>query len=180
MGGELDCISAPGEGSCFTLTLPLDEARAAARDQAPASPALAGHTPRVLLADDHPVNRKVAQLILASAGIELTAVEDGQAACEAFRADAFDVVLMDMQMPVMDGVAAVQAIRAIEAEDLRRGRARILMVSANAFPEHVEAGGRAGADGHLAKPFTADALIRAVREDASARPGDRAGRRNVA
>ena len=66
----------------------------------------------------------------------------------------------------MDGVAAVQAIRAIEAEDPRRGRARILMVSANAFPEHVEAGEHAGADGHLAKPFTADALIRAVREGA--------------
>jgi CheY-like chemotaxis protein len=120
----------------------------------------------VLLADDHPVNRKVVELILGGAGVELTSVEDGKQACEAFAVGGYDLVFMDMQMPVMDGLTAVRLIRAREA--VEGGRTPILMLTANALPEHVAAAELAGADGHLAKPITAQALFAAV-ESARAR-----------
>ena len=113
---------------------------------------------RVLLADDHPTNRKVVEIMLADTGVDLVCVADGQQAVEQFVAGGFDVVLMDMQMPVMDGLTAVRKIRAMESGE----RIPILMLTANVFPEHVAAGKAAGADGHLAKPITAPALLAAL------------------
>jgi CheY-like chemotaxis protein len=80
---------------------------------------------------------------------------------KAFTAGRFDVILMDMQMPVMDGLTAITHIRAFEQ---REGLARtpILVLSANALPEHVQAAGEAGADGHLAKPITPPTLLAAL------------------
>ena len=80
---------------------------------------------------------------------------------EAFRNGGFDLVLMDMQMPVMDGLSAARAIRSLEVE---QGRARtpLIMLTANALAEHIEAGRAAGADGHLSKPITLQTLIAAV------------------
>jgi CheY-like chemotaxis protein len=79
----------------------------------------------------------------------------------AFRRQAFDVVLMDMQMPVMDGLEATRAIRCHE-HMLGAARTPIVMLSANALAEHVQAGRDAGADFHLAKPITADDLLNAL------------------
>ena len=91
----------------------------------------------------------------------LVSVENGQEAVDAYADGGFDLILMDMQMPVMDGLTATAAIRALEAE---RGVARtpLLMLTANAMPEHVEAGRLAGADGHLAKPVTTASLFAAI------------------
>jgi CheY-like chemotaxis protein len=94
------------------------------------------------------------QLLLEPAGVELTSVENGAEAVEALAAGSFDLVLMDMQMPVMDGLTAIRAIRATETR-----RTPIWALSANALPEHVRASAEAGADGHLTKPISAEALF---------------------
>jgi len=116
---------------------------------------------RILLADDHPANRKVIEIMLASVEAELTSVENGRLAVDAFESQTFDLVLMDMQMPVMDGLAAVRAIRDLERSETR-ARTPVLMLTANALAEHVAAGRDAGADGHLAKPITLATLLAAV------------------
>ncbi|WP_454718879.1 ATP-binding protein [Caulobacter segnis] len=158
MDGDLTAVGSPGDGSSFTLqvtmapTAPLAPPAAAARE----TPCV-----RVLLAEDNLVNQQVVRLILEQVGADLTVVENGQEALEAFQADSFDLVLMDMQMPVMDGLAAVRAIRAFEAEQ-RRPRTPIKTLSANALAEHHRAALAAGADDHVAKPITAESLIKAV------------------
>ena len=165
MGGAMDCEGRPGEGARFWFDLPLPAATApqpvepeqARQDEDIPFPA------RILLADDHPANRKVMEIMLGGLETELVCVEDGQAALAAFRAGGFDLVLMDMQMPVMDGLTATAAIRAIEAAE-RRPRTPLVMLTANALPEHVEAARGAGADGHLSKPITLDALFGGVAE----------------
>ncbi len=167
MGGELDCESTPGAGSRFWFELPLPAAvieetvDSATEDASPEGL-------RVLLADDHPANRKVIEVLLAPTGATLITVENGQQAVDAFAAGGFDLILMDMQMPVMDGLTATTAIRALEAE---RGleRTPLLMLTANAMAEHVEAGRIAGADGHLAKPVTTQTLFAAI--GAALKPG---------
>ena len=165
MGGEIAATSQSGLGSRFVVALPL--ARAEPADETPAArpapaPARRAAAPlRVLLAEDHPTNQRVVQLILASQGAELVIVDDGAQALAAFAAGVFDLVLMDMQMPHMDGLAATRAIRALEAE---RGAAPapIVMLSANAMAEHLEEARAAGADLHVAKPITASSLLAGI------------------
>ncbi len=161
MGGELDCDSTPGQGSRFWFELPLPPAAIVDMIADDATSDAAPDGLCILLADDHPANRKVIEVLLAPVGATLVMVENGQEAVEAFASDRFDLVLMDMQMPVMDGLTATAAIRALETE---QGRARtpLLMLTANAMAEHVEAGRLAGADGHLAKPVTTASLFAAI------------------
>jgi CheY-like chemotaxis protein len=116
---------------------------------------------RVLVADDHPTNRAVLEVILSLIEAELVSVEDGAQALAAFKSGEFDVVLMDLQMPVMDGFEAIREIRKFEAEMSRR-RTPILAVSANAMSEHIAASRAAGADQHVAKPVVPDALLQAM------------------
>jgi CheY-like chemotaxis protein len=115
----------------------------------------------VLLAEDHPTNQKVVELILAPFEAYLKIVENGALAVEAFRDETFDVVLMDIQMPVMDGLTAIQAIRGIEAARADR-RTPIVALSANAMAHHREEAVAAGADLHVAKPVTAAALLAGI------------------
>ena len=161
MGGDLGCESEPGGGAAFILTLPLRQTQAPSRkESAPAQPAVVeqARTIRVLVADDHPTNRRVIELILAQTPTQIVIAENGAQALESFRADTFDLVLMDMQMPVMDGLTATQEIRLHEAT-MGLDRTPIVMLTANAMPEHVAAGRAAGADHHLAKPFNAAELL---------------------
>ncbi|MFJ6023206.1 ATP-binding protein [Brevundimonas sp. NPDC092305] len=162
MGGELDCESAPGTGSVFFFDIPLPRTDAAVAEIESADVAEVEDRPlRILLADDHPANRKVVEIMLGATDMELEAVEDGLQALNAFRGGGYDVVLMDMQMPVMDGLTATHSIRAHEAEhDL--ARTPIIMLTANALTEHVEQGRAAGADGHLSKPITLATLMAAI------------------
>jgi PAS domain S-box-containing protein len=166
MGGTLEAVSEPGKGSAFTLTLALPRSRAV--DGAGSAAALdaeavkLAHGPNVLLAEDHPTNRKVVSLILESVGVELSVVENGQHAVDAAANQDFDVILMDMQMPVMDGLTAIRVIRERERATGAR-RTPILALTANAMPEHAQACLDAGADGHLSKPISAAKLVEAVR-----------------
>ena len=164
MGGMIDCESEPGGGSAFLVNLPLEltEAPAPAVEEAPAVQAEARPL-SILLADDHPTNRKVIELILSQLDVALTSVENGAQAVDAFDSGAFDGIFMDMQMPVLDGLAATQAIRDLEAAT-GRPATPLVMLTANALPEHVEAGRKAGADRHLSKPVSVQALLDCVRE----------------
>ena len=160
MGCDLDCESENGGGSSFILTVPFRPGEAPlAAQPGPVSAGLAdGPTIRVLMADDHPVNRKVVEMILSQIDVALTSVEDGTQALAAARASVFDIILMDMQMPLMDGLAATREIRMHEAV-MGVERTPIVMLTANALPEHIAAAEAAGADRHLSKPFDAAELL---------------------
>ena len=176
MGGEITCRSRPGMGSAFTFTLPM---RSAATGEAlPAAAAAATSSPvagaRVLLAEDHPTHQKVVSLILDAAGAFLTVVDDGQAALDALERETFDLVLMDVQMPLMDGLTAVRLIRERERQ---AGTARlpIAMLTANALKEHAAESLKAGADRHISKPIRSDELVSVAGEllEAAARSKSR-------
>ena len=161
MGGTLDCESQPGVGSTFWFDLPLESVSAPEDKLSTATVVESPDRPlRVLIADDHPTNRKVAELMLSGVA-EVVSVVDGQEAVDAAFASPFDIILMDMQMPVMDGLTAVQRIRASSStcRDVP-----IVMMTANAMREHIEASRSAGADVHLAKPITAETLFAAMNE----------------
>jgi PAS domain S-box-containing protein len=168
MGGEIRATSEPGRGACFRVAIPLQ--RAAPPDR-PAAVAIAGlgraeveadQVLRVLLAEDHEINQRVVELILGPVGASLTKTANGAEALAAYQAGAFELVLMDMQMPVMDGLAATRAIRRLEAGQPGRPRTPLVMLSANAMRQHREEALAAGADLHLAKPVTAASLLAAV------------------
>jgi len=125
---------------------------------------------RVLLAEDHPTNRRVIELILGAAGVCLVCVENGAEAVDAWREGGFDLILMDMQMPVMDGLSATRAIREAERRE-GRPRTPIFALTANAMNEHAVESAAAGADGHLTKPISAEALLAAVAGAVSDAPG---------
>ena len=169
MGGEIAATSTPSVGSRFQVTLPVARVESLADYDARAVPMPDAAIPqtrarplRVLLAEDHPVNQRVVQLILASQGAEVVTVPDGAQALTAFETDRFDVVLMDMQMPVMDGLTATRGIRAVEAMRPDRPRTPVLMLSANAMAEHRDDALAAGADLHVPKPITAEALLAGI------------------
>ena len=168
MGGSIEARSTPGAGSRFRFVLPVDRAGSLAdydaREADSGSDALpaAARALRVLLAEDHPTNQRVVQLILGGQGAEVVTANDGAEAVAAFEAGTFDVVLMDMQMPVMDGLTATRAIRALEAAAPDRPRTPVVMLSANAMAEHRAESVAAGADSHVAKPITAVSLLAGI------------------
>jgi PAS domain S-box-containing protein len=161
MGGDIGWTAKKGAGATFTFRalLPLSEICPPVQ-AAPAQAEALDRPLRILLAEDHPVNQKVVLMMLADAA-EVTVAADGRAALEAFDAARFDVILMDSQMPVMDGLAATRAIREREAA---RGLAAtpIVSLTANAMPHQIEASLAAGANLHLAKPVSMDALFQTL------------------
>lgn len=179
MGGRIGCDSPPGQGATFWVELPLPTALPAPAHSppgnagpAPAESDTASRMPlQVLVADDVPANRLVARAMLTSAGHHVTCVEDGAVALSAVQQGEFDLVLMDLQMPVMDGLEATRRIRALPPP---RGRVPVIAVTASAMPEQVEACRAAGMDGHLAKPIDRETLLRLVQQyadDRRTRPG---------
>jgi signal transduction histidine kinase/ActR/RegA family two-component response regulator len=172
MGGAVEVQSAPGQGSVFTVSVQLDadDGRAITAEHDTAN-ALDITGARVLLAEDHPTNQKVVQLVLDAVGIEPVIVENGALALAALETGRFDVVLMDMQMPELDGLSATAQLRAREAAE-GLARTPVIMLTANALDEHVRASHEAGADAHLAKPIRADALIEAIIQVMAARADD--------
>jgi CheY-like chemotaxis protein len=164
MGGEIGVESDPGRGSCFTVRLPLrrvGEAKPPTQLAPAAPPELRPMALRVLAAEDNAVNQLVLKTLLHQLGVEPALVDNGAAAVEAWEGAAWDVVLMDIQMPVMDGLAAASAIRARELET-GRPRTPIVALTANAMAHQVEQYLAAGMDDHVAKPIEAAALFAAL------------------
>jgi signal transduction histidine kinase/AmiR/NasT family two-component response regulator len=163
MGGEFDCMSNPGEGSRFWFEAPFPPAAAPAEvaEEMADAGRMEERAVKVLLADDHVTNQAVIRMMLDQFGASTVMVGNGAEALEAMEGEEFDVVLMDMQMPVMDGLAATREIRAREARAGAR-RTPVVMLTANALPEHREASLAAGANGHVSKPITVADLLGAL------------------
>jgi CheY-like chemotaxis protein len=116
---------------------------------------------RILIAEDSVDNRLLLQMYFKGSPHQLTFAENGSAAVDRFAAGNFDVILMDMQMPIMDGLSATRAIRALEQE--RRGPAiPIIALTANAYPQDIELSIKAGCQCHLSKPISKPKLLSAV------------------
>ncbi len=164
LGGQLTVASVWGQGSTFTLVIPTGNLENTSMIERPAEAARdAGHAPayplqatRILLAEDGYDNREFVRDVLCRAGAEVKCVEDGQRAVAEAQAGTFDVILMDMNMPHMDGYEATRLLRS-------RGYTRpILALTANAMSDDGERCKEAGCNEHLAKPIDRSRLIRAV------------------
>ena len=151
MGGVMEASSRLGVGSVFTLTMPLTQVGAAVVDDVEPEAMEDAAELRVLAAEDNATNQLVLKTLLAPAGIEPVLVGDGRQALEAWETQAWDIILMDIQMPEMNGVEATMAIRRREAES-GRGRTPIVAVTANAMAHQLADYLAAGMDGVVAKP----------------------------
>ena len=167
MNGEVTVESKPGSGSTFQVALPLR--RVAGRSLADAVEAAPnalrerrnGQPIRILAAEDNPTNQKVLAALLAPLGVELTLVGDGAEAVQVWAPQGFDLILMDVQMPVLDGVSATRRIRAVEAVQ-GVGPVPIIALSANAMSHQVAEYLAAGMNAHVAKPIMVKALYAAI------------------
>jgi signal transduction histidine kinase/FixJ family two-component response regulator len=172
MRGEMSVQSKVGVGSTFSFTVPLPHC-AKPLDQAdragakPVPPIVSQGSDegeeaiRVLVAEDNATNRFVLQTLLEGLGITPTFAENGQEALDAWQASTFDVILMDMQMPIMDGPTSMRHMRRIEAETGRL-RTPIVALTANAMPHQIASQMEAGADTHAAKPVQLAMLVEAM------------------
>ena len=164
MGGTVDFTSAPGEGSTFWVEIAAPEATSpeASRDGEGGS-WLAGV--RVLVVEDNPTNRLVATRMLGQLGAEVRTADNGAEGVAAIEAEDFDLVFMDIQMPVMDGVEATRRIRALHGD---KAHVPIVATTANVMPEQLAAYRASGIDGVIAKPISPSALLDEVARLANA------------
>ncbi len=161
MAGVISVRSVPGEGSIFLVHLPLDVAPPASEGElraqsAQAAIAHAGPTDRslkVLVAEDNTVNQKLMTKLLERWHHEVVLASDGQQALAHFEQASFDIILMDIQMPVMSGLEATRQIREREAANPALGRTPIHALTADALEEQIHEGLQAGLDGYLTKPI---------------------------
>ncbi|MBK8335192.1 MAG: response regulator [Sterolibacteriaceae bacterium] len=156
MGGTIGVQSAPGQGSTFHFELPFEAATSGAPQSSASLPAARRIHARVLIAEDNLVNQEIVGAMLAKLGVETNIVDNGARAVEALRTERFDLVLMDCQMPVLDGYAATAQIRASEPPDRRTP---IIALTANAFVEDRKLCAKAGMDDYLAKPVSFATLV---------------------
>jgi PAS domain S-box-containing protein len=168
MGGDVDATSEQGKGACFTISFPVKcisvAATQAEAGQVNASEAESLVTMKplsVLLVEDHEINRKLAQIMLQRMGHTFVLANDGQQALDCLDKEHFDVVLLDVMMPVMDGLTALKLWRERESQ---RGLSRttVLMVTAHAMTGDRERFMAAGADGYVSKPMSEASLRKEI------------------
>jgi len=159
-GGDIQVESEVGRGSVFMVSIPLDVPSAAVLDAAKEKPADAGTIGRrrILLAEDTPVNQRLGQLLLSKLGHDVILAEDGFKAVDAFLREKPDLILMDMQMPEMDGLEATRRIRELEKEGVVGSHVPIVALTANAMQSDRTRCIDAGMDDYIAKPFKPDQI----------------------
>ena len=164
MGGSIQISSQPDRGTDITVELPVQRAEKPAGEDGSAfagTDVLRGR--RVLLCEDHPLNQKVAVRLLERENIEVDIADNGKIGVEKFRLSPpryYDAVLMDVRMPVMDGIAATAAIRALPRADA--ASVPIIAMTANAYAEDAEKSRAAGMDAHLSKPVDPQTMYRTL------------------
>lgn len=167
MKGDVTATSEEGVGSRFEIVLPLarDRISALGKFNTVEVEGFEAETElgaiRLLVAEDNPMNRRVVELLMAQSGVEITFAENGKEAVDTFCNGAFDIVLMDLQMPVMGGLQATREIRKWEAAQGRKPTP-IVALSANATDDHVAEAKDAGADDHVAKPIVREVLFETI------------------
>ncbi len=165
MGGEIGCESAAGKGALFWLEIPLDRAENAEyAAYAKVIERASSYQPRqqkILVVDDVRANREIVGTMLAQSGHEVLFAENGAEALKAMQCNLVDVVLMDLQMPEMDGLTAARAIRQMPAP---AGLVPIIALTASVMPEQIDAAHQAGMDAHIGKPIHKDALLAMLSE----------------
>jgi CheY-like chemotaxis protein len=163
MGGTIGVDSEVDRGTTvwFSVTLPrtANENVSASPEQGFLAAPLAASRGRILLAEDVEINREIARSILQKAGYEVDAVSDGAEAIRALQQRPYDLVLMDVQMPVMDGIEATQHIRSAAGP---AGHTPIIAMTANVYAEQIASFRRAGMDDHVGKPFRREDLLTAI------------------
>ncbi|HMD70569.1 MAG TPA: ATP-binding protein [Bryobacteraceae bacterium] len=163
MGGELKVESQPGAGSRFYFALRLPAAEMPAGESRANAAAAESLPPlRVLVAEDNPLNCRLVEAILRRQGHSVRVSHDGREAFDAFRAERFNLVLMDMQMPNVDGLEATRLIRRWEMET-GAPRVPVMALTANVMPADRAACLDSGMDGHLAKPLRIEELLGTIR-----------------
>lgn len=173
MGGDITVESTPGEGSTFTFSVEAEVVRWVEEDHAEAiiAEVEGGQSLNVLIVEDHPVNRMILEAWMSSAGHTAATAENGQIAIEAAGEQRFDLIIMDVNMPVMDGLTATRAIRAGDSPNCDTP---IVVLSASARTEDHQAGLDAGADAYLNKPIDFAALAMVMNRVNAGRAGVRA------
>jgi signal transduction histidine kinase/CheY-like chemotaxis protein len=179
MGGRIEAASVEGEGSTFTVTLPLPRLGDASRPTEASAPAQAGEAlsmGRVLAAEDNPVNQVVISTLLGQLGLDATVVADGKQAVALWEAQPWDLILMDVQMPVLDGLEATRLIRAAERAS-GRARTPIIALTADAMSHQRSVYEAAEMDGFVAKPIEVAQLYAALEAALSIAPAPAERRR---
>lgn len=168
MGGSIDVRSEEGKGSAFTVILPMKRAvvQRASKVEPPVRVGDVDGRARILVAEDNPTNQAVIRALLEAAGLTCVVTADGQAALDAWHQGDWDLILMDVQMPGMDGPTATATIRAIEAEEARP-RVPIIGVTANVMSHQVEEYVASGMDAVVSKPIQMAELLGAIRQVAA-------------
>jgi signal transduction histidine kinase/FixJ family two-component response regulator len=161
MGGSINVESLEGRGSVFTVELPLARGQASTDAIAEVIIASRDGNLRLLAAEDNPTNQHVLAAVMDSLGIDIDIVGDGRLAVDAWKIGGYDLILMDIQMPVMDGIDAAREIRELEAAEGRR-RTPIVALTANALTYQVDEYLAAGMDDHVAKPIEIAKLYEAI------------------
>jgi signal transduction histidine kinase len=163
MGGNLSVTSRVGQGSTFRFNAPFALASGQENSAPLVSPAKAVRPLRILLAEDSEDNRVLIEAYMADSSHQLTFVEDGQAAVKRFADFDVDLILMDVQMPVMDGLTATRQIRALERH-FGTASIPVIAVTASSLPEDVVKSREAGCNQHLSKPISKTQLLNAIHE----------------